>query len=69
MKRLYKVLCLDTGAEYGFVSRSAREALECMLYVLNVATEDERAVIRATNSGATLWFEHAGKTYGVVCRS
>lgn len=68
MKRLYKVLCLDTGAEYGFVSRSAREALECMLCVLNAATKDEKAVIRATNSGATLWFEHTGKTYGVLCR-
>ena len=63
MKGLYKVLCLDTGAVYGFVSGSPMEALESMLYTLNAAHRDDTAVI--TQSRSTLWFEHCGGTYGV----
>ena len=60
-----KVFCLDDGAMYTFLARTAYEALDKMRYFLNLKVKDE-AVINKTESGRVLWFEHSGKTYSAT---
>lgn len=60
------VKCLDDGKRYGFVVRTAYEALQKMIYTLNLNCKDDNAVINKTESGAHLWFEHSGKTYAIA---
>lgn len=60
------VKCLDDGKRCGFVTRTAYEALQKMIYTLNLSCKDDNAVINKTESGLHLWFEHSGKTYAIA---
>ena len=60
------VTCLDDGRKYGFLdTKTPHEAMEAMLYTLNLERKDDKAEIHKTPCGMHLWFEHYGKTYGI----
>ena len=63
---MIRVLCLETQTWFGFTADTPYEALNKMLYTLNLACYDKQAVIKMTKSGKCLYIEHKGKTYGVV---
>lgn len=58
-----KVLCLDDGKEYYFNAITGYDAIQKMLYTLNVSHKDESAEIELCN-GRTWSLIHNGKTYG-----
>lgn len=62
---LIKILCLDNGMEYYFVASSEYEAMQKMLYTLNVSNKDNNAKIELCN-GRTWSLQHNGKTYACV---
>lgn len=59
------VLCLDDGNKYLFNASTSREALEKMLYCLNLYWKDDEAKIEQCNN-RTWCLTHKGKTYAVV---
>ena len=59
------VINLDTGAEYIFTAKTAYEAMQKMIYTLNISGKWD-AVINKTESGKTLYIEHNGNTYSTV---
>ena len=59
------VFCLDDGSKYMFSAGSGYEALQKMLYALNLAAEDKSAKITLCN-GRTWSLIHMGKTYGCL---
>ena len=62
---MLKVLCLDDNVEYFFNTTSAYDALQKMLYTLNLKHEDKNAKIDLCN-GRTWCLTHNGKTYGCI---
>ena len=56
---------LDTGDKYIFTAKTAIEALQKMIYTLNISGKCD-AIINKTESGKTLYFEHKGNTYAAV---
>jgi hypothetical protein len=57
-----KVLCLEDGMEYLFDATSGYDAIQKMLYTLDIAHKDCKAKIQLCNS-RTWSLEHNGKTY------
>lgn len=57
-----KVLCLEDSVEYFFTAISGYDAIQKMLYTLNIAHEDKNAEIELCN-GRTWSLKHNGKTY------
>lgn len=62
--QIIRVFCLDTGAWFSFSATSPREALEKMLYTLNLSRRDDAA--RITENKRTLSLEHCGLVYSVI---
>lgn len=60
------VLCLDDGCEYYFSARTPYEAMQKMIYTLELKHHDPLAMINKTESGRCLYIEHDGKTYATV---
>ena len=60
-----KVFCLDDGMEYFFVAISGYDAIQKMLYTLNITHKDTNAEIKLCN-GRTWSLKHNGKTYACV---
>ena len=60
-----KVFCLDDGMEYFFVAISGYDAIQKMLYTLNISHKDNNAEIKLYN-GRTWSLKHKGKTYACV---
>lgn len=60
-----KVLCLDDGKEFIFTAISGYDAIQKMLYTLNLKHEDKNAKLELCN-GRTWSLEHNGKTYACV---
>lgn len=59
---MVKVLCLDDGKKYYFDAFSGFEAINKMLYTLNLSYKDSNAKIELCN-GRTWSLTHNGKTY------
>lgn len=57
-----KVLCLEDRKEYYFDAISGYDAIQRMLYTLNIAHEDRNAKTDLCNN-RTWCLTHAGKTY------
>jgi hypothetical protein len=60
-----KVLCLDDGREFFFIATSGYDAIQKMLYYLNLSHQDNNAKIELCN-GRTWSVVHNGKTYGCL---
>ena len=65
MNKYYTVYDLENGSEYTFLAWSAYEAMQKMLYTLNLSRRDPDAVINKTESGLHLYLEHSGSIYAV----
>lgn len=61
---IIRVFCLDSGTWFSFTAASPRDALEKMLYTLNLSCRDASARIIA--NARTLSLMHCGLTYSVV---
>ena len=60
-----KVICLDTGAEYIISSISGYDAIQKMLYTLNLKHRDDNAQLSLCN-GRTWSLVHNGQTYAAI---
>lgn len=60
-----KVLCLDTGTEMYFSAKTGYEAMQKLIYTLNLSHKDINAKIEICNN-RTLSVLHNGKTYGCL---
>lgn len=63
---MIKVTCLDDGIEYWFTAKTPLEAMQKMLYTLNLSAFDRNATINKTESGMHLYIDHNDKTYAVA---
>lgn len=59
---------LDTGATWGFVAKTAYEAMTKLKYTLDLSHKDPNAVINKTESGRCLYMDHSWNTWAVVNR-
>ena len=59
------VINLDTGTECIFTAKTAYEAMQKMIYTLNISGKCD-AVINKTENGKTLYIEHNGNAYSTV---
>lgn len=62
MRKTRKVINLDNGAEYIFTNVTPIEALQSMIYAINI-TEKCNSIINKTETNKHLYFEHNGETY------
>ena len=62
---MIKVLCLDNGMEFFFNANNGYDAIQKMLYTLNLKCKDDNAKIELCNS-RTWSLEHKGNTYACV---
>ena len=60
-----KVFCLDDNKEFLFSAKTSYEAMEKLIYCLNLSHQDNNAKIELCN-GRTLSVVHNGKTYGCL---
>lgn len=65
MRRTRIVYNLDTGEKYIFANKTPLEAMNAMIYTLNIR-EKCNAVVNKTESGKVLYFVHKGCTYSTV---
>ena len=65
MSKFYTVFDMETGTGYTFQAWSAYEAMQKMLYTLNLSRKDPDASINKTESGLHLYLEHCGSIYAV----
>ena len=60
-----KVFCLDDQRELLFFANSGYEAMQKLIYFLNLSHNDDNAKIEL-RSGRTWEVVHCGKTYGCL---
>ena len=60
------VLCLDDSKTLSFFAKTPYEAMEKLIYTLNLSRLDKNAKIELLGGGRTLSVVHHGKTYGCV---
>lgn len=65
MGRLYTAHNLDTKERLGFISDSAQQAMESLLYILNLYRQDNNATIQHTKSDKHLFTVHSGETWSI----
>ena len=65
MGRLYTAHNLDTKERLGFISDSAQQAMESLLYFLNLYKKDDSATIQHTKSDKNLFLVHSGETWSI----
>ena len=63
---LIGVFCLDDDKTYYFDVKTPYEAMEKMLYKLNIAHYDPRAIIDKTPTNKCFYIEHNGKCYATL---
>lgn len=64
--KAYTVYCLDENMrEFIFLASSPYQAMQKMLYTLNLSHLDEQATIDITESGLHWTMDHNGKTYSI----
>ena len=62
---MIEIRCAETGVKYFFKAKTPYEAMQKMIYTLNLSNNDSSVVINKTDSGLFLWIEHGEKTYFV----
>ena len=62
MKKTIKVINLDNGMEYIFTNVTPIEALQSMIYTINIK-EECNSIIHKTKTNKHLYFDHNGETY------
>ena len=62
--QIIRVFCLDSGTWFSFSATSPHEALEKMLYTLNLSRRDDAAHI--TDNARTFSLIHCSLTYSVI---
>lgn len=62
---LRKVVCLDTGDALWFQAQTAYEAMQKLLYTLNLKHQDNDATINITRSCLHLYTIHNGNYWSV----
>lgn len=65
MEGLIPATCLDDGRVHYFSAKTPYEALNKMVYTLNIGCKDDNATINKTESNLHLYVEHSGKMYAV----
>lgn len=60
-----RVFCLDDGMDYFFSAISGYQAIQKMLYTLNLEHEDKNAELKLCN-GRTWTLKHNGKIYACI---
>ena len=65
MRKTRVVKNLDNGYEYIFANKTPIEALQAMIYTLNLNAKGN-CTINKTVSGKCLYFEYKGETYSTV---
>lgn len=65
---LQRVFCLDDGKELYFSSKTPLQAMQSLIYYLNLSHEDKSAKIDLLGGGRTLSVVHNGKTYSCLNR-
>lgn len=58
--------CLDTGETLTFASHTPREAMESLIYFLNLHHRDENAQVSELGGGRTLSVTHCGQTWSTT---
>lgn len=66
MNKSYRIHNMDTGADWTFQAWTAYEAMQKLLYSLNLSHRDDSAAINKTESGTLLYTEHNGQTWCVL---
>ena len=61
----YVIYGLDDNTAYSFLASSPYNAMEMMLYYLNLRNRDDSARIKMTNSAQHLYLDHDEKTYAI----
>lgn len=64
---MIEVLCLDTGERLYFSAKTPLQAMQSLIYYLNISKRDDNAKVLLKGGGRTLSVEHSGKTYS--CRN
>ena len=59
---MIKVYCLDTNEILEFFAQTPREAMEKLLYTLDLTSFDPEAHIQELGGGRTLTVVHSGRT-------
>ena len=65
---MINILCLDTGAVWGFSAKTPYEAMQKLKYTLDLKNADPAAEICETKSGRCLYMDHSGQTWSVINR-
>ena len=65
---MINILCLDTGAVWGFSAKTPYEAMQKLKYTLDLNNADPAAEICETKSGRCLYMDHSGQTWSVINR-
>ena len=65
IRKTRTVLNLDTGSKYVFTNKTPIEALQSMIYTLNLKSKCD-SVINKTESGKCLYFDYKGETYSTI---
>lgn len=65
MRKTRTVKNLDSGAGYIFTNKTPLEALQAMIYTLNLKSKCN-SIINKTKSGNCLYFEYKGETFSTV---
>lgn len=63
---LREVFCLDTGRRLYFDARTPLEAMNKLIYYLNVSHKDDDAKVQLLGHGRTLSVVHCGLTYSCL---
>lgn len=61
----YVVVGMDTDEQFIMLARTPYEAMQKMLYTLNLNRLDSSATVQKTESGLHLYVVHNGNTYAV----
>lgn len=61
-----KVVCLDTGEALWFQAHTAYQAMQKLLYYLNLKHKDDSAVVNMTGSCKHLFTIHNGKYWTIA---
>lgn len=62
-KHLIGVYNLDTGQRWYFSAQTPLEAMNSLLYTLNLKHRDGKAKVRLAGGGRTLYVIHNGQTW------
>ncbi len=66
MAKSYRVFNLDTHESAWFVKPTAHQAMEALIYYLNLRHLDTEAKILLCGGGRTLSVTHCGETWGCI---